>query len=45
MEPAFVGLRCVCLSFIDSSIGDMRRRCQRLYAAKGHHFEEGGRGE
>ena len=32
-------------SFIDSSIGDMRRRCQRLYAAKGHHFEEGGRGE
>ena len=33
------------LSFIDSSIGDMWRRCQRLYAAKGHHFEEGGRGE
>ena len=30
-------------SFIDHSIGDMRRRCQCLYAAKGGYFEEGGR--
>jgi hypothetical protein len=30
-------------SFIDNSIGDMGRRCNRLYAAKGGHFEEGGR--
>ena len=29
-------------SFIDDSVGDMQRRCQRLYAARGHHFEEGG---
>lgn len=29
-------------SFINASIGDMRRRCQRLFEAKGHHFEEGG---
>ena len=32
-------------SFIDKSIGDMVRRCNRLYAAKGGHFEEGGRGD
>ena len=30
--------------FILKSIGDMRRRCQRLLEAKGHFFEEGGRG-
>ena len=30
-------------SFINNSIGDMTRRCQRLYAARGGYFEEGGR--
>jgi hypothetical protein len=30
-------------SFITDSIGDMRRRCQRLCDAKGGFFEEGGR--
>ena len=30
-------------SFINRSIKDMKRRCQRLAAAKGGHFEEGGR--
>ena len=30
-------------SFIDNPIGDMVRRCQRLYNAKGGHFQEGGR--
>ena len=30
-------------SFIDNSIADMQRRCQRLYASQGGHFEEGGR--
>ena len=30
-------------SFIDRSIGDMQRRCQLLYKAKGGLFEEGGR--
>ena len=30
--------------FIVNSIGDMRRRCQRLLKAKGHFFEEGGGG-
>ena len=30
--------------FIVNSIGDMRRRCQRLLEAKGHFFEEGGKG-
>ena len=30
-------------SFVDRSIGDMSRRCKRLYDAKGGHFEEGGR--
>lgn len=28
---------------IDKAIGDMRRRCQRLHAARGGLFEEGGR--
>ena len=31
-------------AFIEQSIGDMARRCQRLYAARGQHFEEGGKG-
>ena len=31
--------------FIEASIGDMQRRCARLYAAKGGYFEEGGEGE
>lgn len=30
-------------SFIDKSIGDMRRRCQRCFARRGGFFEEGGR--
>ena len=30
------------VSFVQNAIGDMRRRCQRLYDAKGGHFEEGG---
>ena len=30
-------------SFIDSSIGSMRRRCQLLHGASGRHFEEGGK--
>jgi hypothetical protein len=30
-------------SFIKKSIGDMARRCERLYQAKGSYFEEGGR--
>ena len=29
-------------SFIQKSVEDMRRRCQRLHAAAGTHFEEGG---
>ena len=29
--------------FIDKSIADMKRRCERLYEAKGGLFEEGGR--
>ena len=28
---------------VQKSIADMRRRCQRLNAARGGHFEEGGR--
>ena len=28
---------------IQKSIGDMRRRCARLFDARGKHFEEGGR--
>ena len=31
--------------FIEDSIADMVRRCQRLYVKKGRHFEEGGRGK
>ena len=31
-------------AFIAKSIGDMQRRCQHLYDAKGGLFEEGGRG-
>ena len=30
-------------SFINSSIGDMARWCERLYQAKGGYFEEGGK--
>jgi len=30
-------------SFIEKAVGDMPRRLQRLYEAKGHHFEEGGK--
>jgi hypothetical protein len=30
--------------FVLKSIGDMKRRCLRLYKAKGFHFEEGGKG-
>ena len=29
--------------FIDKSIGDLQRRCERLYEARGGLFEEGGR--
>ena len=28
---------------VQNSIADMRRRCQRLHAVRGGHFEEGGR--
>ena len=28
---------------IEKAVGDMPRRLQRLYEAKGHHFEEGGK--
>ena len=31
-------------SFIDKSIGDLKRRCERLYIAKGGLFEEGSNG-
>ena len=48
-EPCFAflkrlrrtALRLLC-SFINSSLKNMRIRCQRLAAAKGGHFEEGG---
>ena len=30
-------------SFINKAIGNMKERCERLYKAKGHHFEEGGK--
>lgn len=30
-------------AFVNKAIGNMRERCQRLYKAKGHHFEEGGK--
>ena len=29
-------------TFIAKAVADMKRRCQRLYEAKGNHFEEGG---
>ena len=29
--------------FIDDSVADIGRRCQRLWDAKGGHFQEGGR--
>ena len=29
--------------FIDKAIGNMKERCQRLFKAKGHLFEEGGK--
>ena len=31
--------------FVMDAVGDMKRRCQRLFAAKGGLFEEGGRGK
>ena len=30
-------------AFVKKTIGNMKERCQRLYASKGHHFEEGGK--
>ena len=30
-------------TFVEKAIGGMQERCRRLYAAKGGHFEEGGR--
>ena len=30
-------------SFINKAVGNMKERCLRLYEAKGHHFEEGGK--
>ena len=30
-------------SLIQKSIGDVCKRCERLYNARGEHFEEGGR--
>ena len=30
-------------TFVNKAIGNMRVRCQKLYRAKGHHFEEGGK--
>ncbi len=32
-------------AFIEASVGDMQRRCKRLYEKKGYLFEEGGRGK
>ena len=37
---AALGLR---KKFVDKAIGDMHRRCARLYAARGGYFQEGGR--
>ena len=31
-------------TFIDKSTMDLKRRCERLYVAKGGLFEEGGKG-
>ena len=33
------------IRFIDKPIMSMKRRCQRLYAAEGGLFEEGGKGK
>ena len=30
-------------SFVNKAIGNMKERCERLYRAKGHHIEEGGK--
>ena len=30
-------------TFVNKAIGNMKERCQRLYEAKGRHFEEGGK--
>jgi hypothetical protein len=30
-------------AFIDNAVGNMKERCERLYASKGNHFEEGGK--
>ncbi len=30
-------------SFVESAIRSMKSRCEKLYLAKGGHFEEGGR--
>ncbi|CAE7255135.1 F52C9.6 [Symbiodinium natans] len=48
-RPAYVArlkrtIRNLSKDFLVKSIGDMVRRCQRLYEAKGHFFEEGGSG-
>jgi transposase len=40
LRKAATGLK---KSFIDAAIGDMKRRCQRLFEAKGGFFEEGGK--
>ena len=32
-------------TFLEQTIGDMARRCQRLFEVRGHHFEEGGKGQ
>jgi len=32
-------------SFVQRAIGNMTRRCEKLKAAKGFHFEEGSRGK
>ena len=40
LRKAAMGLK---KAFVDSAIGNMHERCQRLYAAKGGHFQEGGR--
>ena len=36
------GAKGVKANFVNKSIGDMARRCQRLHAAEGKNFEEGG---
>ena len=32
-------------TFLEQTIGDMARRCRRLFEVRGHHFEEGGKGQ